>query len=149
MLVVLALPGCGEKLDYTSKVKLNRIFVNRTDKDGSPLTVDVETDFFECPGENRKIIRGGKEFAQCIVKHAEGETLPIEMKVGRRKDGRLRSRVVKVGDCNRIPDPTDTRSYDVNQDCKELKTDGITVGFHCDRTPSQELLNKCPWFRPH
>ena len=144
----LVLFGCSKKtLDLTTKAKLIRVFVNRTDpKTGAPLSADVEMLFDGCGGgEYRKVIRGGAEFAQCVKGLTSGEVFDVQMQQGRRRDGRLRSRVTGFGPCTRVPDPTDTRSYDEFRTCSELKTDGILVGFRCDYKPTKAELAACPF----
>jgi len=55
--------------------------------------------------------------------------------------------VEKVGDCARKRDALDERSYEVVHECQDILVNGVNVGFRCVRKPTQELLNKCPWFR--
>ena len=43
-------------------------------------------------------------------------------------------------------DPRDARSYEVVQECSDVVVNGLKAGFHCDRKPNRELLDKCPWF---
>jgi hypothetical protein len=63
-------------------------------------------------------------------------------------DGTFKPAVLKLGDCPRVPDPNDEASFEIVQVCNDIFVNGVKVGFHCDRKPSAELLQKCPWFRP-
>ncbi|MFO0638488.1 MAG: hypothetical protein U0183_04695 [Polyangiaceae bacterium] len=139
--------SCGKKDEkFESKVKLIRTYVNRRDEAGNPLVTDAEIQFTACPGDIRKVIRGGGPFAKCIAEKKAGEELSINMVHALKRGGRYTARVVNVGGCERTPDPTDSRSYDSFRSCTELKTDGILVGFHCDVGTTDELAKACPWF---
>lgn len=146
--VALALgAGCKGKFDHDAKAKLVRVFVNRIDpKTGAPLSADVEMLFQGCgDGEYRKVIRGGAEFAACAKDLKAGEVYDVTMAQGRRRDGRLRARVTNFGGCARAPDPNDTRSYDENRLCTDLKTDGLVLGFHCEYRPTKAEIAACPF----
>ncbi len=139
--------SCGKKDEkFESKVKLIRTYVNRKDEAGNPVVTDAEIQFTACPGDIRKVIRGGGTFAKCIADKKPGEELSINMVHALKRGGKYTARVVNVGGCERAPDPTDSRSYDSFRICKEVKTDGILVGFHCEVGSSEELVKACPWF---
>lgn len=135
----------GKDTAYEAKAKVLRHVVNRKDASGTPLVVDVELDFPECPGEVKKLIRGGGAFAPCITKLAPGSDVTVKLVSAMKRNGRRSSRVVQVGECVREPDPTDSRSYDTVRMCEKVETDGIPVGFRCDMEPSEKLLAACPW----
>ena len=150
LLVLLALPlaGCARGPTHIgARAKLVRAFVNRTDpKTGAPLTVDVEMLFEGCgEGEYRKVIRGGADFATCAAKLTPGESFDVTLEQGRRRDGRLRSRVTSFGGCARVPDPNDTRSYDEVRVCTDVSTDGLVLGFHCEYRPTPAQIAACPF----
>ena len=139
--------SCGKKEEkFESKVKLIRTFVNRKDAQGVPIVTDAEVQYTACPGDIRKVLRGGGEFAKCIAEKKPGEELSISMVHALKRNGRYSARVVNIGRCERKPDPTDSRSYDSFRDCTELKTDGISVGFHCEAGSTEKLVKACPWF---
>lgn len=139
--------SCGHKAEsFETKAKLIRTYVNRKDEAGNPVVTDVEVQFTTCPGDIRKIIRGGGTFAKCITDKKPGEEMSATMHHSLQRSGHYRATVVSLGGCERTPDPTDTRSYDSLRICKELKTDGILVGFHCEIGSSEELVKACPFF---
>ena len=139
--------SCGGKEQaFESKVKIIRTYVNRRDASGTPIVSDVEVQYTACPGDVRKVLRGGGSFAKCISEKKPGEEVSINMKRALKRNGRYSARVVNIGGCERTPDPTDSRSYDSFRDCKEVKADGILVGFHCDVGTTDELAKACPWF---
>lgn len=138
--------SCGEKeKKYESKAKIVRTYVNRKDEAGNPVVTDVELQFTACPGDIRKVIRGGGPFAKCITEKKAGEELPVSLTFGLKRGGHHTARVTNVGGCERIPDLTDSRSYDSFRTCTELKTDGILVGFHCEVGQTPDLVKACPW----
>lgn len=147
---ILALAGStsctsGKDRAYEAKAKVVRHVVNRKDPSGAALVVDVELDFPDCPGEVKKLIRGGGAFAPCITKLSPGTDVTVKLVSAMKRNGRRSSRVVQVGECVREPDPTDSRSYDTVRMCEKVETDGIPVGFRCDIEPSEKLLQACPW----
>ena len=71
------------------------------------LTIDVELSYTECPGEQRKMIRGDRDFAACILKHKVGDKVPTKITWGPDGKGSYKNRVVQVGECNRKIDPND------------------------------------------
>jgi len=147
LFAALSTLSCGGKnAKYESKVKLIRTYVNRKDANGVPIVTDAEVQYTACPGDIRKILRGGGPFAKCIADKKPGEELSINMEHAMKRNGRYSARVVNIGGCERTPDPTDSRSYDSFRICKEVKTDGILVGFHCEVGSSEELVKACPWF---
>ena len=148
--LLLASSACkNETLEtYTTRADLERLQVIRTAPDGkTPILIDVEFSYEDCPGEQRKMIRGGKEFAACVQKYKPGEKVPIVEIWGYQVEGGKNSKVTQVGDCPRPPDPEDEASFEVVQVCDDIKVHGVRVGFRCDYTPGPELLDVCPWFR--
>lgn len=146
---IAAACGQGEKT-YDSNVQIVRIRPIRRDLVDPTvvLTVDVEVSYVECPGEQRKMIRGDKDFAACIMKHKLNDKVPVKLAWSAdAKTGAYKNRIVKLADCDRKADPNDEASYEVVQDCEEMVVNGVVVGVHCDRTRSKELVAKCPWFR--
>lgn len=145
-LAALGTTSCKKDEKFESKVKLIRTYVNRKDANGVPIVTDAEIQYTACPGDIRKILRGGGPFAKCIAEKKAGEEMSVSMVHALKRSGRYSARVVNIGGCERNPDPTDSRSYDSFRICKELKTDGILVGFHCEVGSNEELVKACPFF---
>jgi hypothetical protein len=135
--------------EYDSQVLLVRVEPIRRDEHGAVLTLDVEMSFEDCPGEQRKTVRGPRAFAECMLKHKPGDRVPVHLRHLRNADGAWDFSVVDVGGCKRSRDPNDEASFAVVQVCSDLVVHGTKVGFRCDRRPSAELVAKCPWFRVH
>jgi hypothetical protein len=133
--------------DFDTKVELRRVQVIERDAQGNPLTVDIELEYPDCPGEQQEVFQGGKDLAQCLAKYKIGDKLPAKIHWEHTSEGRFDSEVTHVGDCERKRDAADERSYEVVQVCEDIVANGVKVGFRCGRKPTQELLTKCPWFR--
>jgi hypothetical protein len=156
---LLVATACGDKPKiFDTNVEIARIRpIRRDEKTNQILTLDVEVSFVDCPGEQKKMIRGDKAFAECLYsasgespKHKVGDKVPVKIAFGPRADGSgYENKLVKVAECTRKPDPKDEASYEVVQDCEPLVVNGVDVGVHCDRKRNRELLHKCPWFRVH
>ena len=124
-----------------------RVEVIRRDSAGIPLTTDVELAFGKCPGDQRKTIRGDKNFSACILKHKVEEVVPVKISHEADEQGTLRVEILAVGECEHRTDPNDDSSFTLVQECTDLVANSVKVGFHCNRKPNKELLDKCPWFR--
>lgn len=84
-----------------------------------------------------------------MAKHRPGDRVAVHLRSHRTPDGGWDFTVLEVGGCKRERDPNDEASFSVVQVCSDLMVHGVKVGFRCDRRPSRELLNRCPWFRVH
>ena len=62
-------------------------------------------------------------------------------------EGHYRWTVRRVGDCERVRDPSDEASYAMVRECDDLVVNGTRVGFQCKYLPEKKLVEKCPWFR--
>ncbi len=145
--VALALTGCGKKArTYDTKVTLKSVEVVARDGAGEPLIVEVNVEYPDCPGEQLETLQGNVDFTKCAIKYKSGDVLPTTVEWGPTDYGHYDSEITKLGDCPRKRDPRDARSYEVVQVCSDVVVNGVKAGFHCDRRPSQELLEKCPWF---
>jgi hypothetical protein len=114
----------------------------------APTVYDLEVIFTDCPGVQRKLLRGDKAFAACAMKLNKGDKVPVEIVLTYRADrSEYRDEIVKVGDCPRVVDPKDDASYGVIQECKDVVINGAVTGVHCDRTRGAALVAKCPWFK--
>jgi len=144
--ILLTCSACSRSTRHTTKVEVVQAQV--FGGEGGPSILDLDLLFTECPGAQRKIIRGDKAFAGCAKKIAKGDKLEVELLTTYKADrGEYRSEIVKVGECERKVDPKDDASYEVVQQCTDVTIHGIVTGVHCDRTRSDELVAKCPWFR--
>jgi hypothetical protein len=148
MLVPLA--ACGAKSKrHESRIEIIRTEVIRADDKGEPLTIDVEMQFEDCPGDQRKTIRGDRQFSACMRRYKTGEIVPVTIDHAPNEWGDLVPQITKIGECDHRLDPNDEASFEIVQVCSDLVVNSVRVGFRCDRRPSKELLAKCPWFRRH
>jgi hypothetical protein len=141
-----AVGGKAKPRRYTAKVKIDRLEIDQRDEKGEPLTVDVTVDFHECPGDQLKTFRVGRDFARCIAKHEVGDELEAQVDFGPIPDG-YDFVMAQVGECARPHDPDDKSSHEVIQVCQDVEAHGVKIGFSRDRRPTKELLEKCPYFR--
>ena len=138
--------GCKRATWYESKVELTRIDAVRTDDKGTTLTLDVEFSWFECPGTQLEVIRGGKEFAACLSKHKVGDKVPVRVEKHWDEAGFWDWDVHEMGGCARPPDPDDEASFDTIRECNPWVINGAPIGFQCNIIPEKKLLQACPWF---
>jgi hypothetical protein len=150
-LVMLAtLPACNKTRHYDATVKLNRVAAIRTTDDGKPLDVDVELDWFQCPGTQIEIIRGSAEFAECMKKYKVGDEVKVAIDYHyESRKGAWDWDIVEMGGCKRPADDDDLSSFDTVQECEPIIANGVNEGFTCNRIPQKALLAKCPWFARH
>ena len=142
---LLAITACSSKpKKFETNVELARVEVVKTT---AGRWVDVELEYADCPGEQREIFQADAVFADCLAKYKLGEKVRATIMWSQEADGHYDSEVESLGDCHRKRDTLDERSYEVVHECKDLVVNGVNVGFRCDRKPSPELLQKCPWFR--
>ena len=142
------LPSCKNKSqDYQTHVTLKGSEVVSWDDAGVPRIVEVTVEYPDCPGDQLETLQGNAEFTTCALKYKVGETLPASIEWGPTDYGHYDSEITKLGECPRKRDPRDARSYEVVQVCSDVIINGVLAGFHCDRKPTKELLEKCPWFR--
>lgn len=144
--LVVASVACKRPQTFTSTVEITQTQVFGADD--APSVMDVHMTFSECPGVQQKVVRGDKKFAACAKKLKKGDKVPVEILVTWRSDrGEYRNEVVKVAGCERTPDPKDDASYETVQMCTDVVINGAVTGIHCDRTRSEALVAKCPWFK--
>lgn len=150
VLVSLAsLAACHRPRKYEATVQLERMRVVRRDETGRPLTIDVELSYFECPGDQVEVVRGGAEFAECLGEYHVGDKVKAQIEQRWHPDGHYKWHVLDVGGCARPLDANDEASYTMIRECEDWKENGATVGFHCNVAPQKTLLKKCPWFSKH
>lgn len=144
----LLVAACSEQPKrYASEVQIGRIDVVHRDAKQKPVTMDVEVEWTQCPGEQREVVRGDAAFAECMQKHPLGAKLPVVVDWQREPNGRYDWDILEIGGCKRVPEGHDDSSFEMVQECETLKEHEEPVGFRCNRVPHKELLAKCPWFR--
>lgn len=149
-IAIAALAACHHRpKKYEATVQLERMRVVRKNEAGKPLTLDVELSYFECPGDQDEVIRGGEGFAACMTKHKIGDKLKVKIEHRWSPEGHYRWDVLQVGDCERTIDPADEASYAMIRECEDWKANGVAVGFQCNVSPQKTLVKKCPWFAKH
>jgi hypothetical protein len=140
--------GCSkEERIYESVVQLSRYDVVERDDKGNPVSVDAELEWDPCPGDQFQTIRGGPAFAACMTKYKVGDMLPVFVRHYWTTRGFYRWSVLKLGDCERPPERGDVTSFEKIQECSEVTSYGVNVGFECSRKPEKELVKICPWMR--
>lgn len=157
---ILATACSGKPKTFTTNVQLVEINPVTWDQAENITSLDLKVSFVDCPGDQEKIFRGDKAFAECVwsnkrngdkAKHNEGDKVPATVSFYPRADGSgYKYDIIKVANCERKVDPLDRGSdYDHVQTCKDLVVNGVNIGVRCDRTRNAELLKKCPWFQVH
>lgn len=139
--------GCHRSKRYETKAEVTRIQAVRKDPAGKPLKLDVEVSYSECPGSQSEVIRGGPDFAACASKYAVGQSVRLTIDHTWDPEGHYSWTVSKLGDCARVPEPSDDGSYAVVRECYDRSVDGTRVGFQCRHIPDKKLIDACPWFK--
>jgi hypothetical protein len=143
----IPLLGCHRPKEFEANVEITRTAIIRKDESGVPLTSDAEFSYVECPGTQIEVIRGGKEFSECLKKYKVGDKVKVKMTYAWDAEGFWDYDVHDLGDCKRPPDPNDEASYKMVRDCSDWNVNGTRVGFQCKYTDKVELNKKCPWFK--
>jgi hypothetical protein len=147
--LALALTGCQRPKHYEANVEVTRVSPVRKDEGGTVLTTDFEFSFFECPGTQIEVIRGGKDFSACVSKFKVGDKVKVKLEHHWDPEGHYDYDVYEVQGCPRPPDPNDEASFKMVRECSDWTVNGARVGFQCNYTNKKELNKKCPWFRRH
>ena len=148
-LVASSLPliGCHRSKQYESNVEVTRVGAIRKDEQGNAITTDVELSYSECPGTQVEVIRGGKEFSQCVARKVKvGDKVKVKLEHHWDPEGFYDYDVFEVQGCPRPPDPNDEASYKMVRECADWNVNGARVGFQCSYQNKKELNKKCPWF---
>jgi hypothetical protein len=149
LLVVSSLPlaGCHRSKQYEANVEVTRLSPIRKDEQGVPLTTDLEFSYFECPGTQVEVIRGGKEFSACVAnKMKVGDKVRVKLEHHWDAEGFYDYDVFEVQGCPRPPDPNDEASFKMVRECSDWNVNGARVGFQCNYQNKNDLNKKCPWF---
>lgn len=150
LLAALSLAGaaCGpEEKWYTSEVEITRLDVVRRNEAGKALTTDVEVSYEQCPGTQTEVLRGGEAFGACVAKHKVGDRLQAKIRHAMGPFGYFESKIHRLGNCERPPDPNDEASFTVVRDCEDWTVAGTKSGFRCFYLDKHKLNEACPWFR--
>jgi hypothetical protein len=146
--MVLALvTACHRTKHYETTVEVTRVSTVRKDDAGKALTLDFEVSYKECPGTQMEVVRGGAEFAACVSKYKVGDKVKVGIDHEWAAEGHYKWTIRTVGDCTRVPDPSDEASYAMVRECDDWQVNGQRVGFQCKYIPEQNLVDKCPWFK--
>jgi hypothetical protein len=149
LLLAVSTLGCHRPKDYEANVEVTRVMVLRKDETGNPINMDLEFSFVECPGTQIEVIRGGKEFSECIKNTKLGDKVKVKLNHHFTDEGRWDYSVYQVNECKRPPDPNDEASYKMVRDCADWMVNGQKAGFQCNYADKKDLNKKCPWFRTH
>lgn len=147
--IVSSVAGCHRPKQYEANVEVTRTAIIRKDESGNPLTSDLEFSYVGCPGTQIEVIRGGKEFSECIKQFKLGDKVKVKLTHQWSDEGHWDYAVYQVNDCKRPPDPNDEASYKIVRDCADWNVNGAKVGFLCKYEDKNELNKKCPWFKTH
>lgn len=139
--------GCKGTRDYKPSVELLRVSVVERDAAGKPLMADAEIKYADCPGTQLEVARGGADFAACMAQYKPGTRVEASLRWYKHKDGHFDWDLLKIGACPLSGEPHSNGSFEVVQECEEIKVHGGTIGFRCLRQPDRQLADKCPWFR--
>lgn len=77
--------GCKQAAPkrYTTNVEIDSFQMFGGGGNGQPLKtpvlIDIEMKFVDCPGDARKIMRGDRNFAACGMKYKKGDKVPVEL----------------------------------------------------------------------
>jgi hypothetical protein len=148
-LVLAALPlvACHKAKRYDATVEVLRVAAIRRDEAGNPLTTDVEFSYTECPGSQMEVIRGGKEFSECVRNLKVGDKVKVKLEHKWDPEGYYDFDVYELNGCERPPDLNDEASFKMVRDCSDWNVNGARVGFQCDYAHKKALNKKCPWFK--
>ena len=141
--------GCNPTRRYESVCQLIDREVVETDHDGNPTVIDVELEWDPCPGDQFQAVRGGAEFARCMQRYEIGDAVPVVVRHWWDGRGYYVWDLESVGGCAHEIEPTSEGSFEKSQECHEVLSHGLDVGFECDRQPFAELVSVCPWMARH
>jgi hypothetical protein len=146
VLAVSVLPGCQKKEHlYESVCQVVRKDVVEEDDKGAPEVLDVELEWDPCPGDQFQVVRGGKDFAQCMKTAEVGSLQPVLVKQWWDTRGYYTWDVYKIGECSREIEPNSQGSYEKSAECNDDSMFGRNTGFKCSRRPFKRLVSICPW----
>ena len=121
---VLAIGGCHRPKEYEATVEITRKDVVRKDEAGNAIASDLEISYVECPGTQIEVIRGGKEFSDCIKSLKFGDKAKVKVTHAWDPEGKWDYDVHQVNDCKRPSDPNDEPSFKTVRDCSDWTVNG-------------------------
>jgi hypothetical protein len=136
-----------EPKTYESRVSITHLAVVQRGPGGEALSTDVGFVWADCPGQQSQMLRSGAEFSGCARKLKVGETVPVKVLWEWDEHGHYDWHVIEVGGCSAPPVDDDDSSFESVRECVPILQHDHEVGFHCNRVPEGELLQKCPWFK--
>jgi len=148
LVALCGVAGCeGAPKKFTTTMELVDIehFGDTPDK---AKWVNFEMRYADCPGDNRRVLRGDKALVACTKDFKEGEKVKAEISMKYNSDrGFYQTEIVKLGDCAVKEDKKDEANYEMSSVCTDVKSTGAVVGVHCDRSRPKELVDKCPFMK--
>jgi hypothetical protein len=141
------LTGCERSQTFTTTVELVDI-EHFGEPPATAHQVNFELRYADCPGDNRRILRGDKDLAACTKDLKEGARVPLEIvsKYSSEKGG-YRAEVTKIAGCAVKWDRKEEANYEMTSVCTDIEATGAVVGVHCDRSRPKALVEKCPFLR--
>jgi hypothetical protein len=141
-----AIFACGhDERRFESTCQIVHREVVETDGDGTTAIIDLELEWDPCPGDQFQMVRGGRQFAECMQRYPDGILLPVLVKQWRDNRGFYTWDIYRVGDCVRPIEAGAEGSYEKSQECSNRVMHGQVVGFSCLRRPQKHLIASCPW----
>ena len=141
------LAACNRDETFTTNVELVDI-EHFGDSPENAKQVNFEMRYADCPGENRRVLRGDRELAACTKDLKEGAKVPMVIVSKYQSDkGGYRSEVIALAGCPVKMDGKDDANYERTALCTDVKTTGAVVGVHCDKSRPKDLVAKCPFLR--
>ena len=134
---------------YETNVVITRMDTITFDKDNNHTAVDLEISYIECPGDQIEVIRGDRNFAQCLYSLGKkvGDKLHVDIEWKWGHLGYYKWVVKRVDTCERVIDLNDQASFDLIEECEDIIVYGNKVGFTCKKIPTDKLIKVCPWFK--
>lgn len=77
--LALAPAACTRPETFTSTIEIQQTQLFGTAD--APTVMDVHMVFPECPGTQRKVVRGDKAFAPCAKKYKVGDKVPVAIQL--------------------------------------------------------------------
>jgi len=100
-------------------------FIRRHDVDtndkGEVTQADFMMEWDPCPGDQFQYIRGGHDFAGCMLKHEPGDYLSVRVEQTWDLNGFYRWDVYNVGGCDREIEPRSPGSFEQSQECSDVR----------------------------
>lgn len=144
--LMLTVSACGDTKKYSTTMEVLQVQPFTDEKGAETYTLQLK--YSECPGDARRVIRAGQEFASCGPKTKPGDKLKTDI-IARwdSERGVYRTEITHLGDCALKQDRKDEVNYEMVQICEDIVATGSVVGVHCERNRPKEQVAKCPWLK--